>query len=148
MNSVWKCRQKWSGVHWRMFSVCTVSLRHRRQTGIRVCLQEARRLPVCVITRKKWWATQEDGDGWHLYFRAMHHAIIQKRFWKMQAMTRKRITRIRPVLYFAVTEPDIMYHGRKCRSICTFPLSWRSISEKTKMRGKCMKKLMAMAEVY
>ena len=31
-----------------------MSLRHRRQTGIRVCLQEARRLPVCVITRKKW----------------------------------------------------------------------------------------------
>ena len=37
---------------------------------------------------------------------------------------------------------------RKCRSICTFPLSWRSISEKTKMRGKCTKKLTAMAEVY
>ena len=37
---------------------------------------------------------------------------------------------------------------RKCRSICTFPLSWRSISEKTKMRGKCVKELAAMAEVY
>ncbi|MFR0963168.1 MAG: NYN domain-containing protein [Dorea sp.] len=37
---------------------------------------------------------------------------------------------------FCSHEPDIMHHGRKCRSICTFLLSWREYLRKDKDAGK------------